>query len=251
MDPLLLDKTGNEIDRNLQEITMKLTLAAGALPKDAEQTRSLSHALTAKRLVEAKVKEMQGMDNTPKDLAPELGKVAVDEQKFSGTERSWGMLRKDRLTGAAEFDANQQVKTLHLQSEDDDKAYRFQRMEDGSKAYGAPIPGDDLNKHQIVIERPDGSLFMDTTSASGMDRELEWAIADLQSEKQPAKSFPEKSWSSKRRPQSTGQLGESSQPQSTQVPAKGEAQFRLPTSLADQAHSPEPTQFLMADGSKA
>lgn len=167
---------------------MYLKLSPGKLPNNANDTRSLAQAMQTRRLVATKISEMAERDNTPKDIAPALNQVAVVDEKLRGVASTLGFNRKEVLTGTAQFDEKGEATKLNLTTHDQRAAYRFELLEDGSKVYAAPT-GEDFGVHQVVVERSDGTLFIDdSVFGTTVDLSVRHVVRHMDPEQAPKSS---------------------------------------------------------------
>ena len=144
---------------NERGIQMKLN--PGQIPGNLSEIRAYKQVSETKALVSKKLDEMKSLDETPKDIMQSsIGKVVVEDEKFS-PHRSGIFVAKERLTGTAEFTPEGEAKSLRLTDRDGHAAYFFEKLKDGTKVYLAPDSSSDSLGRQVVLERPNGTLFVE------------------------------------------------------------------------------------------
>lgn len=163
---------------------MSFAVKSHQLPQGSRQVKAYAQVHQTKALVEAKLQEMKSVDETPKDLAPEPDRVAVCDLKLkgTGTKSFLGLKKKEKFTGHAEFQKDGSPKAMQLESDKNNNSYRFEQLEDGSKVYAAPDTNKADGQHQVVVEKPDGTLFIDETFGRFVDSTIGGVKRDVTAE---------------------------------------------------------------------
>lgn len=120
--------------------------------------------------VQSKANLVKAKDQGWRDLNEQPDQVTLLGARLEGNALTDLLGDSGVYSGKASF-ADGQVTSLSLDSQRDSKlekkTYRFSQFDDGSKLYVAP--GEDSGRHDLVLERPNGTIFVEHASQGSVD----------------------------------------------------------------------------------